>query len=492
MTRFKTTSRILLGVILLEFIDGILGAYYTPLTVPLARSVGLHDSDWNWIEAAQTLFGAMMIPILIKVGDRFGHKKALLVSVIVTAVASWWVVAGGGLVSILLAFSLLAITSAWGALELAVVKFGFRDRPDVDERISSASAALIVAFMVGSVGSAIFGGQFFEGTGGWAALEQATAAGVDPTLSEAFTHSLRLTLVLPAAFATLGIIIVAIFVRETPPTPTDKGDLVGLGLLIGVLVLLVGGLSVVKLLGASNIIGWLVIAGAVVLAWPFVRRELRVPEPTIDFRLLSSQEVWPYQVAALLLGIGYNATQIPLVTFASTNPAQAGFGLAADSGDISIVMAVMILSISITAGILTAFGRRINKLTLLRIAPFIHASEFITFIFLHSELWHAYLAVGLGGIGAGILIAWLPAAAANAAPPGKTATLVGLISLFQVIGIALGSATFALVLGSVGETSGPTASLAGYLTVFGIAIASSTVAGLLLHAARQPKGVQNA
>ncbi|MDR1386771.1 MAG: MFS transporter [Propionibacteriaceae bacterium] len=492
MIRFRATSRILLGVILLEFIDGILGAYYTPLTVPLARSVGLHDSDWNWIEAAQTLLGAMVIPVLTKLGDRYGHKKALLASVTVTAGAAWWVVAGGGLVSVLIAFSLIAFNSAWGALELAVVRSSYGESAEADEKVSAASAALIVAFMVGSVGSALFGGQFFEATGGWAALEEATAAGIDPAGSAAFTDALRLTLLMPAAWTTLAIVLVAVFVRDTPPVPSEQHDLPGLFLFVGILVLLVGGLSAVKLWGPGQIWGWLIIAAAALTAYPFVRRESRLAQPTIDFKLLATRQVWPYQAAALLLGVGYNATQIPLVTFASTRPDQAGFGLAADSGDISVVMAVMILAISVTAGCLTAFGRRLDQLALLRIAPFIHAGEFILFAFFHTELWQAYIAVAVGGVGAGILVAWLPAAAANAAPPGKTATLVGLISLFQVVGVALGSAAFAIILGAVGHSTGPTAALSGYLTVFAVAVASSLAAGSLLRLARPPKGTNHA
>jgi len=135
----NTATRILFGVILLEFVNGILGAYYTPLTVPLARSVGLHDSDWNWIEAAQTLAGAIVIPVMTKFGDRFGHKKALLISVTATALAAWWVVAGGGLAAILLAFSLLSFNSAWSALELALIRSGYGEAAETRSSASSAS-----------------------------------------------------------------------------------------------------------------------------------------------------------------------------------------------------------------------------------------------------------------------------------------------------------------------------------------------------------------
>jgi MFS family permease len=148
----------------------------------------------------------------------------------------------------------------------------------------------------------------------------------------------------------------------------------------------------------------------------------------------------------------------------------------------------MIIVISLTAGSLTVFGARLDKLALLRVAPFIHAGEFIVFLAWHSQMWHAYLAVGIGGLGAGILIAWLPATAANAAPPDKTASLVGLITLGRVVGTAVGSAVFAVVLATVGRSSGTAAALSGYLVVFTIALASSLVGGAVLAAAARPAG----
>ncbi|MDR2379050.1 MAG: MFS transporter [Bifidobacteriaceae bacterium] len=479
-------SRILVGVIGVEFVSGVLGAYYTPLIVPLARSVGLHDSDWNWVEAAQTLFAAVAIPVLTKLGDRFGHKKALLASIVITAAAAWWVVAGGGFVPVICAFSLMSVSAVWLALELALLRSALGETTDSAERISSASAALIVAFMFGSVGAAIFGGQFFTGAGGWDALQTAVDSGQDPAANAVFARVLRLTLLVPATGVTILIPLVALLVPESRRPARRRGDRAGLASLIGILVLVVGGLSLVKIQGVGRPLGWIVIALGLALIYPFVRHQLAAAEPTIDPRLLRRAEVWPYQAASLLLGIGYTATQIPLVTFASTDPAKHGYGLAADSGDVSIVMAVMIIAISLTAGFLTAFGSRLDKLRLIRVAPFVHAGEFVVFLFLHTQLWHAYLAVAIGGVGAGILIAWLPAAAANAAPRGKTATLVGLISLGRMVGTALGSAVFAVVLATVGRQSATAAALPGYLTVFAIAIGSSLLGGTLLLGARDP------
>ena len=36
-----------------EFTSGIIQGYYTPLFTDIARSLGIHDADVNWLEAAQ-------------------------------------------------------------------------------------------------------------------------------------------------------------------------------------------------------------------------------------------------------------------------------------------------------------------------------------------------------------------------------------------------------------------------------------------------------
>ncbi|MDR1118236.1 MAG: MFS transporter [Bifidobacteriaceae bacterium] len=482
----RSSWRILAGVIGVEFVSGILGAYYTPLTVPLARSVGLADGDWNWVEAAMTLFGAIIIPVMTKVGDRIGHKKALLAAVGATAAAAWWVVAGGGIVPVMLAFSLMSFSAVWVALELALLRSSFAGAADSAEKVSAASAALIVSFMAGSVGAALFGGQFFTRSGGWAALEAAMRAGADVTASAAFTGALRMTLLVPAVGVTLVVPLVAFLVPQGRRPPPERQDLAGMAALIGILLLVVGGLSLVKLLGPQHVAGWAVIALGLAAVYPFGRHQLRAPQPTVDLRVLSRRSVWPYQAVSVLLGVGYTATQIPLVTFASTDPAVHGYGLAADSGEVSVIMAVMIVVISATAGLLTAFGARLDKLALLRVAPFVHAGEFAVFLVWHTQMWHACLAVAIGGVGAGILVAWLPATAANAAPPGKTASLVGLVTLGRVVGTAVGSAVFAVVLGAVGRTSQTAAALPGYLAVFAIALASSLAGGAVLACGARP------
>ena len=75
-----------------EFVSGVLQGYYVPLISDLVEYLGIRDADFNWFEAAQLLLSALVVPVLAKLGDMVGHKRILLISTVLTAGASWWLV----------------------------------------------------------------------------------------------------------------------------------------------------------------------------------------------------------------------------------------------------------------------------------------------------------------------------------------------------------------------------------------------------------------
>jgi MFS family permease len=84
----------------------------------------------------------------------------------------------------------------------------------------------------------------------------------------------------------------------------------------------------------------------------------------------------------------------------------------------------------------------------------------------------------VAGLGSGALVAALPAAAAAAAPPGRTGVATGLTNTTKVLGGSVASAAFAVALaaGSVG-TAG---SLSGYVTVWLVCGVTAWLAALSL------------
>src|SRR3954447_16715788 len=72
-----------------EFTSGILQGYYTPMLTDIARHLGIHDADVNWLEGAQLMLSALVVPAFAKLGDMVGHKRMLLISTVITGAAAF-------------------------------------------------------------------------------------------------------------------------------------------------------------------------------------------------------------------------------------------------------------------------------------------------------------------------------------------------------------------------------------------------------------------
>ena len=87
----------------------------------IARHLGIHDADVNWLEGAQLMLSALVVPAFAKLGDMVGHKRMLLVSTAITAVGAlgrspsptFWV--------FLVAWALQGFYVVWLPLEIALV-----------------------------------------------------------------------------------------------------------------------------------------------------------------------------------------------------------------------------------------------------------------------------------------------------------------------------------------------------------------------------------
>jgi hypothetical protein len=121
--RWSAVAGIVGFLAIVELANGILQGYYTPLMTDVARHPGIRDADVNW-------FGS--VPLLASLGIIFGHQKILLISAVVTALASWAVVFPGSFATFLIACPLPGFYTVWLPLEI-VIAFpwpGNRATPD--------------------------------------------------------------------------------------------------------------------------------------------------------------------------------------------------------------------------------------------------------------------------------------------------------------------------------------------------------------------------
>jgi MFS family permease len=446
--------------VVVELVSGMLQGYYVPLFSDIVVRLGIHDSDVNWFEAGQLLLSALVLPVLAKLGDMFGHKKILLISAVLTAAASWGLVFADSFWTFLLAWSLQGFYVVWLPLEIALIFERGRRRARGVSQTRRAAGLLVVGLQAGAIIGALAAGRLFAASGG----------------------DLALTLMVPAIAVTLVTVVIWLGVPESEPIPGRRLDIGGFVLLALALLLITGGLSFLRVPAGPGpvVVVALVAAGFLALA-AFVWFELRQDDPAVDIRVLVRPEMWPVQATAFLVGISLLGAQGPLATYAGTD-SSLGYGLGLDATARSNVIGVYLVSLIVGAVLFAVTSRRASPRRVLVAAAALVGVGYALFLPFHQELWQVLLNLSIAGLGSGALVAAMPAAAAAAAPRGQTGVASALTNTTKTVGGTFASAVFGLVLaGAVGATVAETAApLGGYIAVWSVCAAGGFLAALLL------------
>lgn len=451
--------------ILVELVSGILQGYYVPLFSDIVVELGIHDSDVNWFEAAQLLLSALVVPVLAKLGDMYGHKRILLIAAILTAGATWWLAFAGSFWTFLIAWALQGFYVVWLPLEIALIFERGRAQNRGVSLTRRAAGLLVVGLQAGAIVGALAAGRIFAATSG----------------------DLTLTLIVPAVAVTLVAVVIWLWVPESSPQPGRSLDTWGFVILAWGLLLVTGALAWMRMIGELDLgsgawwaVGVLLVAGGAVLVG-FVLFELRQTDPAIDIRVLRRPEMWPVQATAFLIGISLLGAQGPLSTYAGTDPS-LGYGLGLDATERSNIIGVYLVSLIIGAVLFAVTSRRASPRIVLIVAALLVGVGYLLFLPFHVELWQVLLNLCIAGLGCGALVGAMPAAAAAAAPLGQTGVASALTNTTKTIGGTFSSAVFGVVLaaGTGVVASQTAASLGGYMTVWSVCAAGGFLAALLL------------
>ena len=136
----------------------------------------------------------------------------------------------------------------------------------------------------------------------------------------------------------------------------------------------------------------------------------------VDVRLLATPGQWPVQLTAFLFGMSVLGAQIPLSTFARTDPDTAGYGLGADASFVSTLIGVYVVFLAIGAFTLPLTSRLLGPRGALVLGALLVALGYALWLPLHDSTGQALVNMAIAGVGSGALVAALPATAAAAAP----------------------------------------------------------------------------
>lgn len=399
---------------------GIVVALSQTLIIPLIPDLPtlLHTTADNasWAVTATLLTAAVATPVAGRLGDMFGKRLMLLISMGFLLVGSVISALATGLTVMVAGRALQGL--AMGAIALGISVL--RDELPADK-----------------VGSGVAKMSATMGIGG--------AIGMPLAAFVADKASWQMLFWLTGGLAAVCAAIVVALVPESPVKTPGRFDYVGaVGLGTALVMLLLAITKGGDWGWASGLtLGLLAGSAMVFLLWGFW--ELGRSAPLVDLRVSAAPQVLFTNFASVAVGFGmYGMSLIPVQILMAPKFTGYGVGLSMTMAGLALAPSglMMYLTSSIGARISAARGPRIS----LGAGIVVMALGYVLLLTLRANVWELTIATAVIGAGIGIAYAAMPALIMGAVPLTETAAANGLNSLMRSVGISLSSAVVAVVL----------------------------------------------
>lgn len=429
---------------------GIVVSLMQTLVIPLLPQLPrlLHTSTDNasWAITATLLAGAVATPVMGRLGDMYGKRRMLLVSIVSLTIGSVVCGLSSALIPIIIGRTLQGLAAGVIALGISIM----RDELPA-ERLASATALMSASL----------------GVGGALALPASALL-----VEYANWHVLFWV---SAALGVIAFALVSTSVPESPVHSSGRFDLIGAaGLSFGLVAIL---LAISKGAdwgwGSGLTLGLFAAAVVVLLVWGWW--ELRTSDPLVDLRTTARRQVLLTNIASVVFGIGMFAMSLVLPQLLQL-PKATGFGLGQSILVAGLVMApsglVMMTMAPISARITRANGPKIT----LMCGAVVVAAGYLVNLFLMTQIWELVLVSAIIGAGIGLAYGAMPALIMGAVPVSETAAANSLNTLMRSIGTSVCSALAGVVLAHMTIAGTALPSQNAFRVIIGISALGALVA----------------
>jgi predicted MFS family arabinose efflux permease len=447
-------SRLVASLLFIALVVAAVGSLGAPLITSVATTFRVSLDSAQWTQTITLLSGAIVTPLLGRMGAGPRRRGTILATLAV-------VVVGSALTVLPLSFEWLLVgRAAQGVgLGLTALMMGVARDHLPEDRGESTIALVSVAATIGiGVGYPLAG--LLTDLGG-----------------------------VRAAYG-LGLLVAAVAFlvawRSMPVAPQGRSAQVDIP---GTLVL-AGGLFLVLLLASetglwrhhlSLAIALAVVAALLLRIWTAF--ELRSKSPLVDVRLLRYRAVAGANIVMCVGGIGMFLL-LTLITRYAQTPDSVGYGFGLTTFVAGLVL-VPFSTLGFLSGQLTPrMLKRIGAPALLAGSAVVVLLAFVIFAFARSNLAELFIAMAVLGFGVGVFSAAMPGVILAVTPQSETSSAMSFNQVVRVVGFSLGSAVGGLVLaagtdaGHLFPTDGAytTASLIGVAAMAVTAITSIALA----------------
>ncbi|MCT9080611.1 MFS transporter [Streptomyces fulvoviolaceus] len=398
-----------------------------PIVPELPKLLNASSSNTAWAVTATLLAAAVATPVVGRLGDMFGKRRMLLVSIVLLVSGSVVCALADSLVPMIIGRALQGLAAAVVPLGISIM----RDALPAD-RLAGSTALMSASLGVGG------------------------ALGLPAAAFIADRWDWHLLFWVSAALGAVAFALVLVIVPESKVRTGGQFDLVGaLGLSAGLMSLLLavskggdwGWTSGTTLgLGAASVL--------ILLAWGWW--ELRSRQPLVDLRTTVKPQVLFTNLASIALGFSMFAMSLVLPQLLQL-PEATGYGLGKSMLTVGLVLApqglVMMAMSAVSAKVTQAKGPKVT----LMIGALIVASGYGLNILLMSEVWHLILVSCIIGAGVGFTYGALPALIMGAVDPSQTGAANSLNTLMRSLGTSFASALAGVILAQMTTDFGGTA-----------------------------------
>jgi len=432
-------TRLIIALVVAGVSLGFGTGAFSGITIGIGRLFHASAGQLNWVISVPLLSTVVCAPILGRLGDVYGHRRLLVISVAGTAL-------GGVLAAVAPSFGILLVGRVLQGLIGGVLGLGpaiVRDRLSIRRGhtiIAVLAGAASVGLVAGLLCAAGFGGHH-DGTRIvlWASAAVFAVAAATCLLSPDSVSRVAVRVDwLGAAVLAAGLVCVSLGLRQAP----------------------VSGWS------DAATLAYLAAGAAALIAW--VPLQVRTREPFIDVRRVASRGQLPSYAIAFIFGLGAFGAQTAAITFMGSPGKVLRYGLSMSITDIALWLVPCAVASAVGAILAARLAAAIGN----RVA-FVSSGVLLTAGFALMIAWHqstgefvAALIVQYAGLGMGL--ATVPMVLSQLAGTGERGVVSSLGESLRGLGGGLATAVFATLESSlvIAHTAIPTED--AYLWVWGI------------------------
>jgi MFS family permease len=389
-----------------------------PLLPRLREELQTSDAAVTWVVTVTVATGVLATPLLGRLGDLYGRKRALIASLTACTLGMALAGAADSLPLLIAGRVLQGVALAVFPLSLALVREVVPQR-----RLRGAVGTLSVCVSL-SAGVALVG----------AALLASATSGY------------RAVFWVGAVVLLASLILVVIVVREPPQQRGDASlDVKGAILLTAWLACALIGITEGNTWGWTSLrtLGILAVAFAGIAVW--WRTERSAAHPLVDTQVFLLPPVVAANAVGFLSSYGVLIVWVTISEFAQT-PARAGYGFSLDIMGTALIMLPWPITSGISRPLCPLLLRVLPATWVLAIGCCGATGGLLSVLLFHAAPWQIVIGCLFTGMGSGLIAFTMPLMIIETVPRNQTGVATGMNQILRLIGQTMGGATVTALL----------------------------------------------